>query len=148
MLALEPAAPPHTLSNLKYQVGDDVALRILPISDASTEGSKTLPDGYGTALTELFEKNGNRVEFVDAAVEGVESQESSSGGETIDQIISKTETSVPQAHPNVVILNTGTADCQDGANGNKVGDKMTNLLDAALERPGRRAHHLRPPQGH
>lgn len=119
---LDLAASPLSLSDLNTQVGDDVALRVLPIGN-------DVQNAYHTELGQLLEKEGNKVEFVGTTPNGEESSKS----ETIDELIARAETSVPSFLPNVVIVNAGTADCEQGADGKEAGDKIVKLLEVSYD---------------
>lgn len=102
---------------------------MLPIGDAATYGSEDAPNGYRAELAELLEKDGNKVEIVGSTLHGDEPVEASSKGETIDELLTRAETAVPGFLPNVVVLNAGTADCEQGADGSEAGEKVDKILE-------------------
>src|SRR5699024_4560354 len=113
------------------QVGGDVALRILPLGDSITYGSDDAPSAYRAALAELLKRDGNPVEYVGTANHGPEPHdavEASAEDATVDDIYARAESSLAELLPNVVLLNTGTADCKNGADPETVTSRVRELL--------------------
>lgn len=129
-----PAASPLSVPSkvpFTAQVGGDVALRILPIGDSITYGSDDAPSAYRAALAELLKQDGNPVEYVGTDDHGPRPHsavEASADDATIDDIYSRAESSLAELLPNIVLLNTGTADCKNGAEPEDVTGRVRELL--------------------
>lgn len=121
--AAEPAAPDAKA----------VALRIMPLGASVTFGlGSTTGDSYRKDLRDQLVAAGMAVEMVGAQRNGrdfADNRVEATPGFVISQIAASARAAVPQFRPNLVLLDTGTNNCNQGGTVPDAGRNVSALID-------------------
>ncbi|KAL3458856.1 hypothetical protein BJX64DRAFT_291763 [Aspergillus heterothallicus] len=133
-LSTAATVPTRTLTR-RDVLANGVELRVLPIGDSITKGSKSSDNnGYRQFLHKRLEAYDNKIDFVGGEHIGsmTDNDHEGHGGYTIHAIQTASPTGI-WASPNIALLHAGTNNMKSDAAAARAPDELRSLMDDILE---------------
>ena len=117
---------------LAQNAGKNVALRIMPLGASVTFGvGSTTGDSYRKDLRDMLSKSGMEVNMVGQKKNGnfADNDVEATPGFTIAQIANSSKQAAPMFKPNLVLVDAGTNNCNNGGTQPQAGQQVEDMIN-------------------